>query len=214
MSAAAAPAVEASPKGKKKLIVIIAAAVLVLALGGGGAVFMMKKKAADAEAAEAADGDDGGHAKPKAAASHAPAKADSHNPPVFVPLDPFVVNLADRDSDRFAQIGVTLEVDDAKFAEQMKVYMPAIRSNILLALAGKTSQQLLDRAGKEALAQEIMREAVKPMGIEIEADDDEDAHAAKPATDDDAKPKKKKKKKKAAVYNPVRSVNFSNFIIQ
>ena len=213
MSAAAA-AEAPPPKGKKKLIIIVAAALLVLLIGGGAAVFMMKKSAAAAAAAEAADGegeDAGAKHKPeKAVAAHPPAR-DSHNPPTFVPLDPFVVNLSDRDSDRFAQIGVVLEVDDAKFAEQMKVYMPAIRNGILLVLANKSSQQLLDRAGKEALAQEIMREAVRPMGIEIDADDDEDAD--KPAADDAPK-KKKKKKKKPPVYNPVRSVNFSNFIIQ
>jgi len=210
---AAAPA----PKGKKKLIIVVVAALLVLGIGGGAAVFMMKKKAAEAEAAAAeADGEDGGgHAKAKAAAPvHAPPAKDAHAPPVFVPLEPFVVNLADRDSDRFAQIGVTLEVDDAKFAEQMKLYMPAIRNNILLVLAHKTAAQLLDRAGKEALAAEIMRESVRPMGIEIEADEDEEAGADKAATDDEAKPKKKKKKRKPPVYNPVRSVNFSNFIIQ
>lgn len=214
MSAAApsTDAAAAAPKGKSRKVLIIAiAAVLVLVLGGGAAaVLLLKKKPADAEAA--ADGEDGEQARPQAHAA-VPPKHDSHNPPIFLPLDPFVVNLADRDSDRFAQIGVTLEVDDAKFAEQMKLYMPAIRNGILMVLAHKTSQQLLERAGKDALAQEIMREAVRPMGIEIEADDDDDESAA--AADSDApKAKKKKRKKRAPVYNPVRSVNFSNFIIQ
>jgi len=218
--ATAAPAADAAtpaPKGKKKLLIIIVAAVLVLAIGGGAAVFMMKKKAADAEAAAAAEADgedDGGHGKAKpAAAAHAPAARDPHAPPVFVALEPFVVNLADRDTDRFAQIGVTLEVDDAKFAEQMKLYMPAIRNNILLVLAHKTAAQLLDRSGKEALAAEIKRESVRPMGIEIEPEDEE-AAADQAAADEEPKPRKKKKKKAPPVYNPVRSVNFSNFIIQ
>ncbi len=218
---AAAPAAPAAPaKSKKKLIIIIAAAVLVLALGGGAAVYMMKKKAAEAaaaaEAAEAGD-DDGAADKHKGGAKEHGAKAhDEHNPPTFLPMDAFVVNLADRDTDRFAQIGITFEVDDAKFAEQMKLYMPAIRNGILMILAHKTSAQLLERAGKEALAKEIMREAVRPLGIELEEEeDDEDSAHAKPADEDAPKSKKKKKKKKApTVHNPVRSVNFSNFIIQ
>ena len=45
--------------------------------------------------------------------------------------------------------------------------MPAIATPILMVLANKTSKELLDREGKEQLAQEIMREAVRPMGIEI-----------------------------------------------
>jgi flagellar FliL protein len=45
--------------------------------------------------------------------------------------------------------------------------MPAIRNAILMILANKTSKELLYREGKELLAQEILREAVRPMGIEV-----------------------------------------------
>ncbi len=209
---AAAPTADAAPPakaGKKKLIILVAAALLVLGGGGGGAFVYMKKKAA-AEAEAAADEGDA------PAGAHAAHKADPAHPPTFVPLEPFVVNLADKEVDKYAQIGITLEVDDPKFADQMKAYMPAIRNGILMVLAHKSSQELLVREGKEKLAGEIMREAVRPMGIEIEADDEADAHAA-PADDEeeDAKPKaKKKKKKKAAEHNPVQRVHFSNFIIQ
>ena len=208
MSAAAAEAVDAGApkKGKKKLIIIVAVALLLA--GGGGAAFVMKKKA-DAAAAAAAD-EEGGASKP---AAHAPAKDNHGAAPIFVPLDPFVVNLADKESDRIAQIGITLEVEDAKFADQMKLYMPAIRNGILLVLAHKTSQQLLERSGKEALANDIMRKSVRPMGIEIDDEDDEDA-PAKASADGEDKPKKKKKKRKAAVHNPVSHVLFSSFIIQ
>ena len=197
---ATAPAAEvAAPKGgvSKKLIIIVAA-VLVLLLVGGGAAFMLLKKKPPAE-----DGEDG------AEATEAPAKANAHaksdHPPTFVPLDPFTVNLADKDVDRFAQIGITLEVHDPKFAEQIKAYMPAIRSNVLMVLSHKTAAELLTREGKEKLAKDIMRESVRPMGIEL--DDEDEA----PATGDAPK---KKKKKKAHVESPVTQVLFSNFIVQ
>lgn len=203
MSAAAAPAAGDAPakKGSKKMIIIALAAVLLLG-AGGAAFFMMKKNAA----AEAEDGEevagDAGHAK---AAAHAPApkavKLDPGHPPTYVALDPFVVNLADRDSERYAQIGMTLEVDDPKFAEQMKGYMPAIRNGILMILAHKTSIELLSREGKETLAEEVLREAVRPMGIDIDPPEPE-ADAGK------------KKRKRAPVYNPVTQVHFSSFIIQ
>ncbi len=207
MSAAAAPGAEAAAappaKGKKKLIIIIAAALLVVAGGGGGAVFYMKKKAAEAAAAAEAEGEDGAAPKHKKEAKH-----DASHPPAFLPLEPFIVNLADKEVDRYAQIGVTLELDDAKTADTLKAYMPAIRNGILMVLAHKTSAELLERKGKEALANEIMREVVKPLGVEM---DDPEAEAE----DDhgDAKPKKKKKKK-AEVELPVKHVHFSNFIIQ
>lgn len=195
---ATAPAAEtAAPTGggSKKLIIILAAVLVLVLLGGGAALMLLKKKA------PAEDGEDG-------EAVEAPVKAKAHakpdHPPTFVPLDPFTVNLADKDVDRFAQIGVTLEVEDPKFADQVKAYMPAIRSNVLMVLSHKTAGELLTREGKEQLAKEIMRESVRPMGIEL---DDEDEAA------DDA-PKKKKKKKKVAVESPVTQVLFSNFIVQ
>jgi flagellar FliL protein len=203
-AAAATDATDApKKKGSKKLIIIIAVVVLLLA-GGGGAFFVMQKKAAAAAAAAAAEeGDDAPAHKPEAHAK------DPKAVPTFLPLDPFVVNLADRDQDRFAQIGITLQVDDAHSADQLKAYMPAIRNAVLMILAQKTSAELLDRAGKEKLAAEILRESVRPLGIEIE-DEEDDSHDEKA----DAKPAKKKKKKKAPVHNPVEGVHFSSFIIQ
>lgn len=178
--------------GKKKLIIIVAI-VLVVVLVGVAALLMMKKKShADDEEGAAAD------EKPAAAAHAKPG-----TPPTFVPLDPFTVNLADKEVDRFAQVGITLEVADAHFADQLKAYMPAIRNNVLLVLSHKTSAELLSAEGKEKLAKEIRREAVRPMGIEL---DDEDE-------DEDATPKKKKKKKRQ-VESPVTQVLFSTFIVQ
>jgi len=210
-AAAAVDAGDVVPKkGKKKLIIIVAAALLVAMLGGGAAVYMKKKAAAAAAAAE--EGDEESSAAPAEKAHN-----DHKSAPTFVPLEPFVVNLADKETDRFAQVGVTLEVDDAKFAEEMKAYMPAIRSGILMVLAHKTSAQLLSPEGKLALAREIMRESVLPMGIE--ATDEEEAAPARKSkadaeADDEDAPKAKKKKKRASVHNPVKRVHFSNFIVQ
>ncbi|HSI57247.1 MAG TPA: flagellar basal body-associated FliL family protein [Ideonella sp.] len=208
-AAAAAPAGDAGPKkGKKKLIVILAAVLLLAALGGGAAVLMMKKGAA--EHAEAEDGAEGEHAPKKAKKER--KKVDPHVLPVFVPLDPFVVNLADRESDRFAQIGITLQVDDAKAADEIKAYLPAIRNNILLLLSHKTSQEMLQAEGKERLARQVLREAVRPMGFDLEDEDEEEEEAAASA------PAARKKKKRRAYDDPddapVRSVQFSSFIIQ
>ena len=214
MSAAAIPAEGLPPaKGKKKLIILIAAVLLLVLAGGGGALVYMKKKAADAAAAAEetdADAEDDGHAKPKGKAK-AEAKHDAAHPPTFLPLEAFVVNLADKEADRYAQIGITLEVEDAKAAEQLKAYMPAIRNGILMVLAHKTSAELLERKGKEKLAAEIMRESVRPLGVELGELEEED----QPAADGEDAPKKKKKKRKTAdTESPVKHVHFSNFIIQ
>jgi flagellar FliL protein len=211
MSAAAAATADATPKkGKKKLVLILA--VVLLLVGGGGAAFLVMKKnaaAAEEEASSSASADgeeDSGHRKP---AKKEKKKEDKHALPVFVPLDNFVVNLADRDADRFAQIGITLEVEDAHGAEEIKAYLPAIRNNILLLLAHQTSQELMLPDGKEKLARQVRRVAVLPMGIELE---DEDA----PEEEATPTPGKKKKRKRfdSLEDSPVKSVQFASFIIQ
>lgn len=219
MSAAAAVAEAVPPpKGKKKLIIIIAAALLVLLLGGGSAVFFLKKKAPAADT-EQVEGEDAAEAEPEAendadAVAEEKRKERSKNPPTFVPLEPFVVNLADKEADRFAQIGVTLEVEDAKFAEELKAYMPAIRNGILMVLAHKTSQQLLKREGKIALAREIMREAVLPLGIQVSTEAPEAAPAGEEEATDEPDAPKSPKAAKSGMHNPVTHVHFSNFIVQ
>jgi flagellar protein FliL len=215
MSAAASTAVDAKvappAKSKKKLFIIIAAVAALVLLGGGGAVVMMKKKAAELAEAEA---DEDGHTTQTSAAKHDPKAV-----PVFAPLDPFTVNLADRNAERFAQIGVTLELNDAKVADQIKNYMPAIRNNILMAIADRTAAELLERDGKSALAERIKREASRALGADVPDDkdaasdsqDDDDSHSKAKAKSSD---KKLKKKKKAAEPLPIKAVHFSNFIVQ
>ena len=154
-------------RGKKKLLVIGAAALAVALVLGGGTVVYLKKRAAHA-AAEA--GDDGGASAAAADADTGGHDAhDAMGPPTYLPLDPFVVNLADKETDRYAQVGITLEVDNSVVADQMRGYMPSIRNAILMVITRKTSRDLLDPTGKERLADEIAREAVRPMGIEIAA---------------------------------------------
>jgi flagellar protein FliL len=182
-------------RGKKKLIVIAAALAVLLGGGGAAAYVVMKKRAAAAAAAEESDTEGADVKKDKL------VKADIKHAPTFVPLDPFTVNLADREAERYAQVGITLELSDAKAGDLLKAYMPAIRHNILLALGAKTAAQLTERDGKLLLASEIRREALRPLGYEIEAPQ----AGAKPApanddTDADAA--------------PIRAVHFSNFIIQ
>jgi flagellar FliL protein len=186
-------------KGKKKLIIIIAIAALVLVGGGVAAMLLMKKKAADHEA----EGEDGAPAKT------ATVKHDPKHVPVFVPLEPFTVNLADREAERYAQVGITLEIDDAKTGDQIKLYMPAIRNHILMAIADRTASELMGREGKAKLAEKVRLETSRAIGVEVAAEEPEaDDGGDKPAA------KKKKKAKKAETVLPVTAVHFSNFIIQ
>lgn len=187
-SAAAIEGAAPAKGGKKKLILILAVVLLLLAAGGGGVVFWLKAKAhAAAEAEEADDGAEAAH-------GGAAAKRDPKAVPVFVPLEPFTVNLADREAERYAQVGITLELTDAKAGDRIKLFMPAIRNNILMVLAHKRSSDLLERAGKEKLADEVLRETERALGL------DPVVPGARHKKDEEPR--------------PVRAVNFSNFIIQ
>jgi len=221
------PAVDDAPvtrRPKKKLIVIGAAVLaLVLALGAGTVVFLKQRAA---HAAAAAD-DDG--ASPERAAPEAATVAKGV--PFFLPLDPFIVNLADKEADRYAQIGITFELDSSMTGDQIKAYMPAIRNAILLILANKSSKDLLNREGKEQLALEIQREAVRPMGIEVASPEpvtaapaivalaasaaggaSAPAHAI--AADAASSAKAKPRRRAETQRNPIQHVHFSSFIIQ
>jgi flagellar FliL protein len=190
-AAAAAPVADvpvAARGSKKKLIFIIAAIVLLLGIAGAGALVFMKQQQRHAAEAAEADGEEA-HAEAK------PARPDPKAVPTFVPLDPFTVNLADREAERYAQIGITLELASEKATDRIKAYMPAIRNNILMVLAHKSSQQLTEREGKEQLAAEVLRESLRPLGYEPPAT------GKKVPVDDDDPP-------------PVVRVHFSNFIIQ
>jgi flagellar FliL protein len=104
--------------------------------------------------------------------------------------------------------------------------MPAIRNSVLMILAAKTSKDLLSREGKEQLALEIQREAVRPMGIEVAtpepvtmaptvaapvgASAPASASAAEAAASAKAKPRRRAENQR----NPIQHVHFSSFIIQ
>jgi flagellar FliL protein len=189
-----------APKGKKKLIIIIAAVVLVLVLGGGGAFWYMAKQKAAALAAEeeAAGGDGEVTTHAPAAAAHGDAKA----PPVYLPMDNMVVNLADPGGERVAQVGITLVVSDAHASDSVKAYMPTIRSAVLMLMSRKTSEELLSPEGKQKLIEEILVETSIPFG---------GSHAEEEVP---APTSNKKPKKKAAVQFPVVGVLFSSLIVQ
>ncbi|WP_422845283.1 flagellar basal body-associated FliL family protein [Acidovorax sp. M2(2025)] len=184
----------AAPAKSKKMLIIILGVVAVLVIGGGAAAwFLMSRSHAD---------DEEGSAAP--AHKEAPKVA-----PTFLPLENMVVNLADPGGDRFAQVGITLELDDAKTAEQVKQYLPAIRSGILMLISQRTSSELLQREGKEKLANDILREVSRPLGFSVPTER-ERARAA--AADKEEDPEERPRRR--VERNPVRRVLFSSFIIQ
>ncbi len=192
MSTKPAEAAVAPPKSKKVLVIVVAAVLIVVLAGLGTIMYVNKQRAA-------AEFDD----------QETPvAKQVSVSPPTYLPLDNMVVNLADQGGERVAQVGITLELQDAASMERVKHYLPTIRSSILLLVSQRTSEDLLKIEGKEKLARDILREASEPFGG-IEEDEDE-ADVPKAAN----KTRSTRKRRRAPVDQPVQRVLFSSFIVQ
>lgn len=178
------------PSGKKKLLLIIVAVVLVLVIGlGVGAVLLLKQPAEHADDEEEVTEVE----KPKKSAK----KKGEELPPVYVPLDPFTVNLIPETGDQYLQVAVSVECVDPAAEAQLKSRMPKIRNGITLLLSGKKASELTSREGKEKLAEEI-KESINAVFAPEEA----------PA------PKKGKKQAAEEPEGPVKEVLFTSFIIQ
>ncbi|MEW5968165.1 MAG: flagellar basal body-associated protein FliL [Pseudomonadota bacterium] len=140
-------AVDAAPPRKSRAKLFIILGLVVVLLGGGGAAwFFMKggdKAGADTE-----------------------AKPEKVEPPQFLPLETFTVNL--QDSERYLQIDVTLQLPKAEDAEAVKLHMPRVRSRLLALLASKNAEELITAEDKSRLAQEIKAEIVKPLHPSID----------------------------------------------
>jgi flagellar FliL protein len=194
---------EPAPKSRKKAM-LVAAAVGVLTLSGGGGAwwFLVHRSTDDA-----------------AAAAREAARREAAR--MFVTLDPFVVNLADRESERYAQVGVVLEVEGKEIEGKLSAKMPAVRNQILLLISSKPAAELTTREGKERLAAEIALASARPIGWTPPASRPEEPPAAKVKTKDgaadkgkDAKTPPKAAKAVEPPPNPVAAVHFSSFIVQ
>ncbi len=128
--------------GKLTKILILLVIVLLLAVGGLGAWVFLGQDSEDGEgkAAETAD----------AAVEHAPAH--------YLPLKPeFTVNFADDRKAAYLQVEITVMARKPEALTVVEEEMPVIRNDILNLLSSKTYDELSHRAGKEALAAEILK---------------------------------------------------------
>lgn len=125
----------------KRLILIV----VVLALIGSGVVvwLLLQKKN------ELGSGEEGDEAV------QASQSVDLSRPPLFVPLDAFVVNLQPEGGERYLQVIMAVRVDSSKTGDALKNFMPEIRHRINLRLTGKLPSEISTPQGQEVLATEI-----------------------------------------------------------
>ncbi|MBF8177147.1 MAG: flagellar basal body-associated protein FliL [Burkholderiaceae bacterium] len=134
---------------KSRLLIIILAALLVLGGGGGAAAWYFLGQKAETHAPKAADA------------------VDLSKPPVFLPMEAFTVNLQPENGEQFLQTSFTLQVSNQAQLDLIKLYMPHVRSRLLLLLSGKKASEILTVDGKNKLSEEIIavfRQPFTPQG--------------------------------------------------
>ncbi|WP_342347125.1 flagellar basal body-associated FliL family protein [uncultured Nitrospira sp.] len=124
----------------KKMILIIILGVLLLGGGGGAAWFFMG----------------GTEEKPAEHDEHAKAETGHEEPGPVMELEPFLLNLADREELRFLKVSIKLELDRPEEKTDYQNKIPAIRDSLLVLLSSKESQLLRTVNGKRRVREEIM----------------------------------------------------------
>jgi flagellar FliL protein len=148
---------EVKPKRKfdLKLIIIV---VLVLALGSGGALFFLNRGASATKKKTST--------KPKAADETAGADEEEETTTSQVSsvivLEPFIVNLADKDEPRYIRINISLGLvtdnkDEGKEVLKDAVIVSQLRDSIVSVLSLKTAAELNSLEGKKSLRQELLK---------------------------------------------------------
>ena len=129
------------------LIVLLA---LVSSAGGGLVTFMLVKRTLNVNAeAKPADKKDEDEREKIAKMLEKSA---------VLPLEPFVVNLADPEAPRYLRIKVSLMVDDKSKSKELadnQALQLKVRDIILQSLTAKTSHDIINEEGKNKLRHEI-----------------------------------------------------------
>ncbi|MEO7275957.1 MAG: flagellar basal body-associated FliL family protein [Vicinamibacterales bacterium] len=157
--AKAAPA--AKKGGRSKMMIVVAAGLI---LGGGGGFFYWKQT--QAAAMEESDGG------PKHGSEQSTKKSKHQEVEAtgIVPMDAFLVNLADTNASRFVRVTLRLVVetpDEAKEIEESPVKLARARSAILEILATQESAKLVTPEGKDELKKAIAEATTKVLGLEV-----------------------------------------------
>ncbi|MDI6852520.1 MAG: flagellar basal body-associated FliL family protein [Deltaproteobacteria bacterium] len=142
----ATPANASISKPRKfKKILLLAGLTLFLTVGGGLAYLMLT--------------DDPTETPAKAAARPYEVKA-------IMPLEPFLVNLADQEIRRYLKIKVELDIDQENAVKELEKFLPPIRDALILLLSSKTFAEIGSVEGKHQLKQDIMRKLAAVPGGE------------------------------------------------
>jgi flagellar protein FliL len=138
---------------KKRALVLAVVGCVALGVLGGAGWLLKDYLAAPNEAASSGN-------KASFAAGEdikqAAEKRKSFVAPTFVPFDPYIVNLAAPDDERYMQIVVVYQVNNDRAVEALKAMTPLIRSRSLMVLSKKNAEYVQSLDGKQRLMDELL----------------------------------------------------------
>ena len=83
-------------------------------------------------------------------------------------MEPFTVNLLHETGEQYLQVALTIQVADQLQVDLIKLYMPIVRSRLLLLLSNKKASEILTEEGKRKLADEIVVQLKLPFAPNTE----------------------------------------------
>ncbi len=120
-------------------IILILVAVVVLAVAGGGFFFLVMSKQNNAETQQEE------------------VKEEKKEPGIFYQFDdPFIVNLAEVNAERYLKVNPVLEVDNEEVVEEINQKLPEVKDILITIFSSKTLDDVMPLAGKDRIKQEIM----------------------------------------------------------
>ena len=151
-AAAAAPEASpaAAPSSNKSSIVLVGLAVVNMIIVAAVGFMLFKGKQKETQEPKIEDVIKGEHE----AQSHDSTKQNSFIGKV-VPLETFIVNLAESKGRKVAKVNIELELQGDDIAEEIDKRKAQVRDIIIILLSSRTYDEVSNREGKESLRNEI-----------------------------------------------------------
>ncbi|MFP6806514.1 MAG: flagellar basal body-associated FliL family protein [Pseudomonadales bacterium] len=140
-----------------KKIIIIVASVLGLVIVSVGMSVFLANYIVDSKLSEMANA---------AEEENAEEMVEVKAPPIYLPLDPFVVNFVQNGALRYLQITLELMSRNSEIIETVKLNTPEIRNSLILVLSGHTYADLASRKGKELIREQVQYEINRIIEVE------------------------------------------------
>lgn len=134
---------------KKMMLIAGVSAALVLVLMGTGFFLIWKKVSSFPPVATE-------QVKEEEGAQGEGEGKEAKEPGPMVPLESFIVNLADEGGQRYLRVTMQMELSDKNLEKEIEKRLPKIRDSILMILPNKKSDEIRTSDGKAKVRDEII----------------------------------------------------------